>query len=92
MKCQGWGLRRMISIYNDVVRRPHLPRDRALVRIMSALGIDTTAATSGPDGNPDSEGNLEEEEGEEDLPTDDELVELEGRCSTNFYSCIHPFL
>lgn len=37
---QAWGLRRMISCYNGVCRRPHIPREKALRRIMRSQGID----------------------------------------------------
>lgn len=29
-----------MSLYNDIVRRPHLPRERAIRRIMLDTGID----------------------------------------------------
>lgn len=74
----------MVSIYNDIARRPHLPRDRALLRIMGATGI---TINNEPDGEETertelaSQASLEEEDEEEEELTDDELVDLPaGQC------------
>lgn len=85
VKFQAWGLRRMVSIYNDVVCRPHVPRDKGLIRIMKATGItaclDMDANEEPQEVTTEAETGLEENE-EEELPTDDELVDLlEGRDS-----------
>ena len=37
---QAWGLRRMISVYNGVTRRPHVPREKALRRILISQGFE----------------------------------------------------
>ena len=37
---QAWALRRMISVYNSVTRRPHVPREKALRRILISQGFD----------------------------------------------------
>ena len=37
---QAWALRRMISVYNAMLRRPHVPRDRALRLLMRDQGLD----------------------------------------------------
>ena len=37
---QAWALRRMISTYNAITRRPHIPRERVLRRIMANQGLD----------------------------------------------------
>lgn len=37
---QSWYLRRCMSIYNDIARRSHLPREPAIRRIMAETGID----------------------------------------------------
>lgn len=76
---QAWGLRRMISCYNGVARRPHVPRERVLRRIMRSQGIDVEVdpspseplpiedAESGGDSGSENSGGSEmgEEEGEE---------------------------
>lgn len=75
----------MISIYNDVVRRPHVPRDRALVRIMVANGISVgdrqqQAAEEGDSAAEDQVScNEEEEQEEEEEATDDEILGVSGR-------------
>lgn len=45
MIIQAWGLRRMVSTYNAVVRRPHVPRERGLRRIMISQGLDIPLET-----------------------------------------------
>ena len=45
MVIQAWGLRRMVSTYNAVVRRPHIPRERGLRRIMISQGLDIPLET-----------------------------------------------
>lgn len=37
---QAWTLRRAMSLFNAVARRPHTPREGALKRMMAALGMD----------------------------------------------------
>ncbi len=37
---QAWFLRKCITIYNDIARRSHLPREHEIRRIMSGTGID----------------------------------------------------
>lgn len=37
---QAWSLRRLISTYNYLTRRPHVPRERVLRRMMRAQGLD----------------------------------------------------
>jgi len=61
---QSWYLRRCMSIYNDIVRRNHLPREPGIRRIMAETGIDL------PLYGPCSDENLEqetEEVGDDDL-------------------------
>lgn len=36
---QAWYLRRLMSMYNDITRRVHLPRELAIRRIMAATGV-----------------------------------------------------
>lgn len=37
---QAWALRRMVSTYNAIARRPHVPRERGLRQIMADQGLD----------------------------------------------------
>lgn len=55
MHTQAWFLRRLMSMYNDVCRRPHLPREPALRRILSGTGVDLSLY------GPASAENLEKE-------------------------------
>lgn len=75
---QSWGLRRLISTYNYLLRRPHVPREKPLRRIMKSQGIDIDAdftPSTPADGNDDEESGpgIEEESEEEDF-TDDESI------------------
>ena len=85
---QGWYLRRCMSVYNDIVRRPHLPREHPIRRIMADTGVDMTLYGSGsgenleeeveeyiderPEGKTESESEEAEEAEEEAQVTDDE--------------------
>ena len=64
---QSWYLRRGMSIYNDIVRRSHLPREPGIRRIMAETGIDLSLY------GPCSNENLEEPEeaGHADLTEED---------------------
>ena len=75
---QSWGLRRLISTYNYLLRRPHVPREKPLRRIMKSQGIDIDVdftPSTPADGNDDEESGpgIEEESEEEDF-TDDESI------------------
>lgn len=37
---QAWALRRMVSVFNSVTRRPHIPREVALRRLLRNQGFD----------------------------------------------------
>jgi hypothetical protein len=37
---QAWFLRRCLTLYNDVVRRPHLPREEQIRNLLANTGID----------------------------------------------------
>ena len=37
---QAWALRRMVSVFNCVTRRPHVPREVALRRLLRSQGFD----------------------------------------------------
>ena len=96
MHLQGWYLRRCMSMYNDIVRRPHLPREHAIRRIMSATGCDlnlygrSTDDLEGDDAQgPDPESvetDYDEMEGEEE-----ETLENDECYSANSDStaCVH---
>ena len=84
----------MISCYNGVVRRPHVPRERALRRIMRSQGIDVEVEPSPPQSRsspkepeeePEDEGYNEEGEEESEL-ADHECVEDEGHL-LSVYTC-----
>ncbi|CAK9021625.1 Uncharacterized protein SCF082_LOCUS15424 [Durusdinium trenchii] len=85
---QAWALRRMISTYNAVVRRPHIPRQRGLRRLMINQGLDVPldlpSSSASLGGHPDPEtssssssdepsGSSDGEE-EEEGTSEDELV------------------
>ena len=62
MHCQAWYLRRLLSLFNDIVRRPHLPREIAIKRVMSQTGVDL--ALYGPDQEEPAAEDADAEEGE----------------------------
>ena len=66
MNIQAWALRRMISVHNSVTRRPHVPREKALRRILISQGFDIDLESpprSGP-APVSAAGALVEDEGE----------------------------
>lgn len=63
---QAWYLRRLMSMYNDITRRVHLPRELAIRRIMAATGVDLSLY------GPSSCDTLEE------TPVDGDEYEAEG--------------
>ena len=87
----------MISCYNAVVRRPHVPREKQLRRIMRSQGIDVEIEPSPPltrshssipeaEEEPDDDGEWscwdELESGESEMETDDdEMVSESGYLS-----------
>lgn len=82
----------MISVYNLVTRRPHVPREIALRRILISQGFEIPLETPprpGPavgssrgdhpgDDDPysDDDGNFWEEQSESEMGTDDECIAL----------------
>ena len=40
IKTEAWVLRRLVSIFGGVARRPHRPRDPEMVRLFECIGID----------------------------------------------------
>lgn len=86
MEMQAWALRRMISVYNSVTRRPHVPRELALRRILISQGFDVPLEMPRPGPVPGSsrecleddegaEGAWEEAEEEEEEFEDDGVLE-----------------
>ena len=76
---QSWALRRLISTYNYLLRRPHVPREKPLRRIMRSQGIDidvdvTPSTPTTGDDDEESGPGIEEESEEEDF-TDDESIQ-----------------
>ena len=61
---QGWLLRRLVSVYNYLTRRPHVPRERVLRRIMRNQGLDVEVDKT-PLGKPDGDGAMELEDSED---------------------------
>ena len=66
-----------MSVYNDIVRRPHLPREEGVRRILSSTGIDLSQYGRGssdgleeeePAGEEGDGAECEEEEAEETDP------------------------
>ena len=82
MEMQAWALRRMISVYNSVTRRPHVPRELALRRILRSQGFDVPLEMPRPGPAQGSsrecleeDWGVEEGEEEEEEFLDDEVVE-----------------
>ena len=65
----------MISLFNTVCRRPHLPRETWLQDMMIELGVSLASKTRPPNAEEASDDEIEEDEGgEEEDATDDETV------------------
>lgn len=60
-----------MTLYNDVVRRPHLPREHTIRRIILNTGIDLSLYGPPPRDDEESSPNLEEEDGESEEEEDD---------------------
>lgn len=59
---QAWYLRRCMTLYNDVVRRPHLPSEASIRNLMANSGVNL--CLYGPSSSDDlEEGQVEDEEG-----------------------------
>ena len=75
MASQAWALRRMISTYNAITRRPHLPRERALRQIMAEQGlgveVDPPARSTNPGSDPSDNSSDDADHGDDsDLESD----------------------
>lgn len=65
-----------MSMYNDIVRRHHLPREHAIRRIMAATGVDLSLYGASSSENLVHEDHEEEDPGvEEDGESEEDLVE-----------------
>lgn len=71
---QAWVLKKCMTLYNDICRRPHLPRESAIRVLMAQTGVDLTLY--GPSSSDDLEQEEEEqgEQGEEELEEHDECA------------------
>ena len=71
---QGWALRRMISMFNLIVRRGHTPREAAIVRLMESVGLTVTPNADGDESSTRASSEDEgcSEAGESEALTDDE--------------------
>ena len=67
---QAWYLRKCMTLYNDVVRRLHLPREHAIRRILLNTGIDLTLYGPCQDEEEEEPHDLETSESEEELEDD----------------------
>ena len=73
---QGWSLRRMVSLFNLIVRRGHVPREEAIRRLMGKVGLVVEPNSGEAEDGECSDLGLEDEGGEsEHDATDDEVVE-----------------
>ncbi|CAL1132195.1 unnamed protein product [Cladocopium goreaui] len=48
IKTEAWILRRLITIFAQVARRPHIPRDPQMRRLFAAIGINVEPVPEGP--------------------------------------------
>lgn len=65
-----------MSMYNDIVRRSHLPREHAIRRVMAATGIDLTQyGSSSSESLPAETSENVEGEGVEETGESEEEVE-----------------
>ena len=76
---QAWGVRRMLTVFNDLIRRGHRPRDAGLRSVMVSLGLPVPAeerrALEDPEGHCDDESVDLDENAEEESITEDEIME-----------------
>ena len=54
IKTEAWVLRRLVSVFGQVTRRPHIPRDPQMKHLFTLVGIDVTRSSneSPEDGEP----------------------------------------
>lgn len=46
IKTEAWALRRLVSIFAQVARRPHVPRDAQMRKLFVCIGIDVDRASN----------------------------------------------
>lgn len=88
MHTQAWRLRRCISEFNSICRRPHWPREAPIRALLTALNIELPERKEEEDGEEDDEA---EACGEEDPESEAETVdvEVEEECSVlTFVACV----
>ena len=82
MHLQAWYLRKCMTLYNDVARRPHLPREVAIRRILMNTGIDISLYGPPPaEEYPPTELDDVEEAGDENENGESEGEEVDDPCS-----------
>lgn len=71
-----------MSMYNDIVRRHHLPREHAIRRVMAATGVDLSlyGASSSETLVHDEEDAGVEEDGESEPDVVEDPCSLAGTC------------
>ena len=72
---QAWTLRRAVTLFNQIVGKPHWPREERIQRMIKTLGIEQPPKGDGEEEN-DEEG-LDEEDAESEVETEDEEVPAE---------------
>ena len=72
---QAWALRRMLSLFNAVTRRPHKPREPAIREMMKAMGMELNGPQEADGSGEESEHVFSEDEppavGEEEFHEED---------------------
>lgn len=80
IKTEAWILRRLVSLFGQVTRRPHVPRDPRLRQLFKIVGIDFESE-SGTNGASQADAGDEptdwDESAESELETDDECLHPE---------------
>ena len=69
----------MISLFNLIIRRGHVPREAAIRRLMESVGlvvVPNMARPSDDDNDDDADDEPEEESVESSVETEDESVDL----------------
>lgn len=69
---QAWYLKRCMSLYNDICRRNHLPRELPIRQLMGNTGIDLTLYGPASSDNLEGEGETGLAENMEDGESDEE--------------------
>ena len=87
MYTQGWSLRRMISLFNSIVRRGHVPREEAIQRLMESVGLVVTPNTEDqPNAAEDEISDDLSEAAESSVCTHDEAVDVPGYLANKHFT------